>query len=243
MIVNKKRFFQKLSNSVAKRMIDFINIKSDFYIAAKPDYARDLNKINEFEKLYKIWTEKSKKANSIDLTRFYMLHMQIDYILKNNISGAIAELGVFRGTTARFFRELLPDRELYLFDTFEGFDKRDTRDMGTSGEFAESLENVRAFVGEDKTYFIKGYFPESANDFNDKIRFALVQLDADLYNPQKSGLDFFYPRMTKGGVIVVHDCNNVFSGSRDALEQFCTENKLDAVYMPDKSGSAILIKR
>ena len=49
--------------------------------------------------------------------------------------------------------------------------------------------------------------------FDPVNQYALVHLDADLYSPQFSGLQYFYPRMTPGGVIIIHDCNNEFSGS------------------------------
>jgi Macrocin-O-methyltransferase (TylF) len=42
-----------------------------------------------------------------------------------HVAGSIAELGVYKGTTAKLLHELLPGRTLWLFDTFEGFDARD----------------------------------------------------------------------------------------------------------------------
>jgi hypothetical protein len=241
-MINKKRFLQKTSNSICKRLMEFVNLNSDFYIAAKPDYVTELNKIENFHDIYKEWIQKSKKANSIDLTRLYMLHMQIDRIKSDNIDGDIAELGVYRGSTAKIFKKLLPNKELYLFDTFEGFDKRDTEAKGSKGDFAESLENVMSYVGAERVHYIKGYFPESAEKLDPEVKFSLVHLDADLLNPQLAGLEFFYPKLAKGGIIIVHDCNNYFEGSREALDKFCSEYNVASVLMPDKSGSAIIQK-
>ena len=46
-------------------------------------------------------------------------------IYRYNIEGSTAELGVFKGEFSRFINHYFPDRKLYLFDTFEGFDSRD----------------------------------------------------------------------------------------------------------------------
>lgn len=46
-------------------------------------------------------------------------------IQKRKVKGECAEVGVFRGAFAKLINESFPDRKLYLFDTFEGFDERD----------------------------------------------------------------------------------------------------------------------
>ena len=46
-------------------------------------------------------------------------------IYRNGIKGAVAEAGVYKGTTAKRMNRYFPDRKIYLFDTFEGFDIRD----------------------------------------------------------------------------------------------------------------------
>lgn len=66
----------------------------------------------------------------------------------------------------------------------------------------------------------KGYFPESAINTDDN--FVLVSLDTDLFAPIYEGLNFFYPRLVKGGCIFIHDFNNdSYKGARKAVELFC----------------------
>ena len=74
-------------------------------------------------------------------------------------------------------------------------------------------------------------------------KYALVHLDADLYNPQLSGLEYFYTRTTKGGLIIIHDCNNEYFGSRAALDEFFLDKPETPIVIPDKSGSAIVVKQ
>ena len=84
-----------------------------------------------------------------------------------------------------------------------------------------------------------GRFPESAEGIED--RFAFVRLDMDLYEPIKAGLEFFYPRMAKGGNIAIHDCRSKnFTGAREALIDFCTMNHIGYVNMWDDLGTAVI---
>jgi O-methyltransferase len=87
-----------------------------------------------------------------------------------------------------------------------------------------------------------GYFPETTQNVNPNNTYALVHLDADLYLPQIEGLKYFYPKMTKGGVMIVHDCNNDYVGSRRALDEFFIGKPETPIIIPDKSGSAIVVK-
>ncbi len=60
-----------------------------------------------------------------DYVRFGALQLLFLEIKENQVEGCMAELGVYRGDFARHINRAFPDRILYLFDTFEGFDKKD----------------------------------------------------------------------------------------------------------------------
>ena len=140
---------------------------------------------------------------------------------KDGISASVAEAGVFRGEFAKEINHYFPDTKLYLFDTFEGFVDKDLEEeqarsdtkesllRNTSDYLAEtSVERVLARMEHPENVIVKkGYFPDTAKDVDDE--FCFVNLDLDLYQPTKEGLYFFYPRMVKGGVILIHD---FFSG-------------------------------
>ena len=48
-----------------------------------------------------------------------------------------------------------------------------------------------------------------------------MHLDADIYESTKTGLEFFYPRTVKGGMIISHDYRNRHCpGVKLAYEEF-----------------------
>ena len=87
----------------------------------------------------------------------------------------------------------------------------------------------------------KGFFPKTAEGVEDS--FCFVSIDADLYDPILKGLEFFYPRLEKGGFIFIHDFNNNgYLGAREAVLQFCKANNIGFVPIPDSGGTAIITK-
>lgn len=182
--------------------------------------------------------------------RLAALKMIAQEVRERNIDGAIAELGVYQGAFAAEMNHLFPDRALYLFDTFSGFDPRDVAveeerkfSRAGVGNFADtSMESVRQRLPyPDRAVFKAGYFPETMAGITD--RFAVVSLDADLYKPLHDGLHFFYPLMTPGGYIIIHDYNNSrFAGAKQAVRSFCEEHHVFVFPLPDLHGTAIIVK-
>jgi len=190
-----------------------------------------------------------KNLDPHDNTRRDMLVLLLRAVTEQQIPGAFAELGVYKGATARLIHYYAPERQLHLFDTFEGFTERSSgaelRGAGaTASMFSDtSLERVRDFVrpANDNVFFHKGFFPESIPAALHSDTFAFVHLDADLYDPIIAGLGFFYPRLQRRGVLVVHDYNS-WAGARKAVEEFFRDKPEFPIPMPDKSGSAVIVK-
>ena len=97
---------------------------------------------------------------------------------------------------------------------------------------------------KDKCIFKKGYFPDTTSDVDINETFCFVHLDTDLYLPTLNGLRFFYPKLVKGGYIFVHDFNGVAQGVRNAVKEFCDENRIGYVCLPDSviKGSIVITK-
>jgi len=93
----------------------------------------------------------------------------------------------------------------------------------------------------DTLEFVPGWFPDSATAEMRADRFAFVHLDADLEAPVAAGLEFFWSRLSPGGIVVVHDYN-AWPGARIAVDRFRQCHRLVAVPMPDKCGSIVLMK-
>lgn len=187
--------------------------------------------------------------NYFDYIRLATLELISYEISTKRLIGNTAELGVYKGKFARYINQYFPDRSLYLFDTFEGFDNRDviseTENKFSTGkqDFSDtSVSSVLKLMPfPQKCIPVKGFFPESAKNIND--HFVFVSLDADLYEPIYNGLKFFYPKLVSGGYIFIHDFNNDnYKGARKAVEQFCDEQKINFLPIPDFGGSAVIIK-
>ena len=193
--------------------------------------------------------ERKIDKNYFDYIRLSTLELVSNEINRKNLEGNVAELGVYKGKFARYINQYFPNRLLYLFDTFEGFDERDVvkekQKNFSSGEqnFSDtSIEGVLKLMSVPlQCRAIKGFFPDSAKGIEDK--FVFVSLDADLYEPIYTGLKFFYPRLVRGGYIFIHDFNNdSYRGSRQAVEQFCSEENINFVPIPDSGGTAVISK-
>ena len=134
--------------------------------------------------------------------------------------GEIAEVGVYRGGSARLMCGELGGRNLYLFDTFEGLPQ--TKEMDSrfaAGQYSSSYEKVKDYLSEfPKVHIYKGLFPRTAAPITDR-RFSFVHLDVDLYQPTRDALDFFYPRMSPGGMLLIHDFLWA-EGVRQAVQEF-----------------------
>lgn len=150
-------------------------------------------------------------------------------IYERKIVGAVAEAGVFQGEFAKVINEKFPDRKIYLFDTFEGFDEKDIayeRQYDFSNEEVGHLSMTSEELVLGKMKFAenciikKGYFPQTAEGITDT--FCFVNLDMDLYKPTLAGLNFFWEKMEIGGIILIHDYfSEVYEGVKSAVQEFC----------------------
>ena len=161
------------------------------------------------------------------------------------VPGAAAELGVYRGFFARCINGLMPERRLYLFDSFEGFSE-DARaaESFQAAHRNTAVEKVLSVMPHPGSVTVKpGFFPESLEGLED--RFCLVSLDVDFYRTTLDGLRYFWPRLEKGGYLMLHDWGNpALAGVRQALEDYEAElgYRIPAVPLCDVGGSLILCK-
>ena len=187
------------------------------------------------------WDSSYFQYDNCQYPRFLMLESCVKELYQNNVKGSIVECGVFEGYFATIMRRLMPERKFYLFDTFEGFSDIDIDDDESkmSGDFMERVDFFRHVPNEmqimkklpynDNVKICKGYFPETAigNKEIENDVYAFVDLDTDLYKPIKAGLEFFWPRLAKGGAIMIDEarCKDLPS-ARKALVEFCRERHL-----------------
>lgn len=122
------------------------------------------------------------------------------------IRGDLAEVGVAFGASAKIISTFAPNRTLHLFDTFEGLPEPTPQDSQKyrTGQYSCSLESVQQYLADMNVEFHKGLFPHTAEAVADKL-FSFIHLDMDLYEGTLAALQFFYPRLSPGGVLISHD--------------------------------------
>jgi O-methyltransferase len=184
------------------------------------------------------------------------LSRAVDYILANNIGGALIECGVFQGGNAVvMIRTLLnagvTDRDIYLYDTFEGFPKPEAIDFeyehgpaletwqkhkkpGDQSEDGSDwlrypLEKVQERVlslgyPAERIHFVKGLV-ENTIPQQTPEKIALLRLDTDFYRSTKHELIHMYPRLQRGGILIIDDYG-ALHGARVATDEYLKENNI-----------------
>lgn len=189
-----------------------------------------------------------------DYVRVKTLELIARLIEEEKIEGSIAELGVFKGEFSRCLNCVFPNRKLFLFDTFEGFDNNEAKkekSSGTCGDaFIEAFRdtNVEKVIDKlehkDGVIVCKGLFPKSAENLKTE-KYAFVSLDVDFEESTYCGLEYFYPRLSAGGFIMIHDYNyGYFDAVKNALKRFETDNgiKMAKVPIADAIGTIVITK-
>jgi tetratricopeptide (TPR) repeat protein len=218
------------------------------YMSHRPDSDVIFAEHPELAELYPKWISHNLVNNSGDVPRLYAWILNIKQVMADGVPGHFAEVGVYRGNSAAVLAHYARrfGRNVYLFDTFEGFDARDLTgiDAKRGKDFAQtSLDLVRSLVGDEAVTYIKGYFPQSVPPQVADSAFSVVSIDCDLYQPIKASLEFFYSRLSEGGMLLLHDYSSGhFAGARQAINEFAVTVPETPVLLPDKAGTAVLRK-
>ena len=197
-----------------------------------PPYSRDIARVIK---------------HSVDPVRYESFALSIATIEREQVPGAFAEVGVWRGDTSYFIHFQAPQRTLHLFDTFCGFTDSDLEGakQADAKRFRDtSVATVKSRLGDgENVVFHVGRFPETVTELGNET-FSLVVLDLDIYKPTLAALDFFYPRISRGGYCFLHDYNSPESDSaiRRATCAFLKDKPELLVELPDTWGSALFRK-
>jgi hypothetical protein len=180
--------------------------------------------------------------------RVYMCARATEHVVRHGIPGAIVECGVWRGGSMMAIALTLlrlgeQSRDLYLFDTFEGMPPATAHDVDFAGEAGASkvaagtraggrgwlfasLEDVRRAVlgtGYDpaRVHFVKGRVEDTLpGEAPEQI--SLLRLDTDWYESTRHELRHLYPRLARGGVLIIDDYG-YWKGARQATDEYLAE--------------------
>ena len=178
--------------------------------------------------------------------RVHALIEAVKYVTRSRVPGAIVECGVWRGgsmmAAARTLLSLgSSERDLYLFDTFEGMSPPSEHDVDMGGQRAgamlatqsktdagsywcyASLEDVQGALAQvgypaERVHYVKGKVEETV-PAQAPQQIALLRLDTDWYESTRHELEHLYPRLSPGGVLIIDDYGH-WKGSRKATDEF-----------------------
>ena len=174
------------------------------------------------------------------------------YVAQRPVRGAFVECGVWRGGSMMAAALTLhalgqTDRELFLFDTFEGMSRPTERDVSYKGTSAmdtfnqkrrgedssdwcrATLDDVRAALDStgyprERVHLIKGKVEETL-PAQAPEQIALLRLDTDWYESTRHELEHLYPRLVSGGVLLIDDYGH-WKGSREATDEYIAKHNL-----------------
>ena len=218
----KSRLFQRLGGGVLERIgIGFVSAIQMSELGGHKDreVMRLIRKVR--------WERKSL----LTANETFLIHSIARAQAK--VPGEFAEVGVYEGGSARTTCEVKGDKELHLFDTFEGLPESAKQDRAVhkKHQYACSLESVQEYLkDQDNVFFHKGLFPDSAEGLKE-MKFSFAHFDVDLYEGTLGCLEYFYPRMTPGGIMLSHDYS-ILSGVEAAFTEFLADKPEELIELP-----------
>lgn len=199
--------------------------------------------------------------------RMYALHTAVQYLVHAKIPGAMVECGVWQGGSCMNIALTLQqqhvcDRDIYLFDTFEGMTPPESMDVdllnrsatalletpteSASTQCVAALEIVQRNMlstryPAEKIHYIPGAV-ETTLPARAPAQIALLRLDTDWYASTKQELTHLYPRLASGGVLIIDDYGH-WRGARQATDEyFAQQSQKTLMHRIDYSGR-LVVKR
>jgi O-methyltransferase len=185
----------------------------------------------------------------IGLRRLDNLHECIRTVLVDDVEGDLLEAGVWRGGAAIFMRGALAayvdeERSVWAADSFAGLPKGDPehypadaddpfwRNTHLSVSLDEVKENFRRYgLLDERVRFVEGWFSDTLRHAPVE-RLAILRLDADMYESTAVALEELYPRVSRGGFVIVDDYGAVPTGAGKAVDDFRAAHGIDEPLLP-----------
>ena len=175
----------------------------------------------------------------------------------NREKGIVVECGVWRGGMAAAIGEILPQKKVFLFDSFEGLpevkeiDGKAAKDWQNNKESSRYRNNCKAEIHEAKTamqkskadfQLIKGWFNQTLPNFKFDADIDLLRLDGDWYDSTMDCFIHLYPKVRKGGLIIIDDYF-AWDGCSRATHDYLSQIKSESRIQMSKNGVCYIIKR
>lgn len=168
-----------------------------------------------------------------------------------SVPGDLAECGVLHGAGSHTMLAATEgtDKHLFGFDSFEGLSEPTDIDLQSDertfkwrkhdlpSKLSVTEHNLRAYA--DRVTLLPGWIPDRFDAVRDRT-FSLVHIDVDLHDPTLASLEFFYPRMSPGGIIVCDDYGfESCPGARAAMDAFFATRPDTIIHLTTGQGMVI----
>jgi hypothetical protein len=192
----------------------------------------------------------TKAHTMIGLRRLDNIQYLIKDVLNNNVAGDFIEAGVWRGGAVIFMRAVLKaynvkDRYVWVADSFEGLpipntekypvDAKSTPYLYKIPYLAVPLDEVKANFQiynllDEQVRFLKGWFKDTLPKAKIK-KLSLIRADGDMYESTLDILINLYPKLSKGGYVIIDDYNEMAS-CKQAVNDFRRTNGINDKIIP-----------
>lgn len=222
-------------------------------------YPEDIFGDRDFMKLYK----KCKPYTMVSAEKSYALYKSVRYVNTHNIKGDFVECGVYKGGQSMLMAYTLlqygeENRKIWMYDTYLGMAKPTDIDTSLSGETKASEEWKKKNMGDYNEWILSplsdvrenmyktGYPEQNINFVKGKVedtipqnspqKISILRLDTDFYESTYHELKHLFPRLVRGGVLIVDDYN-FWKGSRKATDEYFEDNDVQMLLTKVGSGA------
>jgi len=168
---------------------------------------------------------KTELENLLCGNRTANIEMYANNVLK--LDGSVLEFGVYRGGTLERLAKIFKNKKVYGLDTFRGIPQKGSWDRHNVGDFKDvNYRKIEEYFQKNcpNVTLIQGYFPRTFYHVKNE-KFCFLHLDADQYQSTLDGLDYLYPRVVPGGVVMLDDYEwKACPGVKQAVTEFFSWN-------------------
>jgi hypothetical protein len=154
-------------------------------------------------------------------------HEIIGNISQSAPYGDFVECGSYSGCSAKALAANCK-QTLHLFDSWEGLPELSEFDNEyyKTQKWIYSLEDTkRNLAGFDNIKYYKGWYPDKFSEVDKEI--SLLHIDASIYHSTKLSLEYFWPKLVKGGHLIVNFHEDYSTGAKRAVLEKFDESQLE----------------
>ena len=197
--------------------------------------------VNNYEKKL---INKCLQYSMTNFERMWSLIQSFHHVRQESLVGDFVECGVWKGGNIILLKKLIEKfnmkKNIYGFDTFEGMVEPSFYDVNYNNKSAKKMfdehkkneigfamcslddvkRNIKKNTKTDNIFLIKGKVEDTLkNKRKLPKKISILRLDTDFYESTKIELEILFPRLVKGGVLIVDDYG-FWKGAKKAVDEY-----------------------